>query len=217
MFNNIPVTKVQVTKVKRTKAQVTKVKIKKGRSMPQQKGFTFIEVLIAFAILSTSIVGAVAVQGLATKASVDAVQRVLATSLANDIVQRMRVNVTAVSNQHYNGTYTTFVANSSRNNCRASCTSAQMSGNDLYEWKMAIFGADVSQVDEEQNSRNIGGLLSPTACIEHFEGAVSVVIAWNGREAMSDASSSKSDGSLASSCGTASTKRRQVYIDTFIL
>lgn len=180
----------------------------------KQQGFTFIEMLISFAILATSIVGVVGMQALAKKGSFDAVQRALATSLANDIVQRMRVNTAAVTTNAYVGTYTAFAASTSINRCQnagAPCSSAEIAINDLYEWKMAIFGADVVQ-----SQSNVGGLSSPTACISHLAGAVSVVISWSGRTATTDSADSKAQGSLASTCGTASSQRRQVYIDTFI-
>ena len=180
----------------------------------KQKGFTFIEMLISFAILATSIVGVIGMQALAKKGSFDAVQRALATSLANDIVQRMRLNTAGVTAGTYSGTYSGFEANASMNRCQSIgslCSSAQIAANDLYEWQMAIFGGDVVQSES-----NVGGLITPTACISHIAGAVSVVISWSGRTATTDAAASKTQGSLASTCGSASTSRRQVYIDTFI-
>lgn len=180
----------------------------------KQQGFTFIEMLIAFAVLATSIVGVVGMQALAKKGSFDAVQRSMATSLANDIIQRMRVNTAAVASNTYSNTYTSFTASTSINRCQnaaSPCSSAQIAANDLYEWKMAVFGADVTQT-----TGNVGGLSNPTACISHLAGVVSVVIAWRGRTETSDAASTKTQGSLAASCGTAGTSRRQVYIDTFI-
>ncbi len=180
----------------------------------KQRGFTFVEMLISMAVLAGGIVGVVAMQAVAKKSSFDAQQRALATALANDIVQRMRVNTDGVSNGAYTGTFSSFTANNSLNRCHsaaAPCTSAQIAASDLYEWQMALFGADVTQ-----EAGNVGGLVSPTACISHNAGAVSVVVAWMGRTETSDAAASKAEGTLAASCGSESAKRRQVYIDTFI-
>ena len=58
----------------------------------KQKGMTFIEVLIALVIMVTGILGAVAMQATAKKGSFDAMQRSLASSLAQDIIERMRSN-----------------------------------------------------------------------------------------------------------------------------
>ena len=57
-----------------------------------KNGFTFIEVLIAMFILVTGILGAVAMQATAKKASFDAMQRSLASALAKDVIERMRSN-----------------------------------------------------------------------------------------------------------------------------
>lgn len=179
-----------------------------------QRGFTFIEMLIAMAVLATSIVGVVGMQALAKKSSFDATQRVIATSLANDIVQRMRVNIDAVTAGSYSGTYSSFSTDTSLNRCTSvatPCSSAQIAANDLYEWKLAMFGADIST-----SSGNVGGLSSPTGCITYASGVVNVVISWQGRTKTTDAAASKADTSLAAGCGTATDTRRQVAIDTFI-
>ena len=59
-----------------------------------QRGFTLIEVLIAFIILSFGLLGAVALQAKAKQASFDSMQRAAAVALGNDIVQRIRANDT---------------------------------------------------------------------------------------------------------------------------
>ena len=53
---------------------------------------TFIEVLIALVILIMGILGAVAMQATAKKGSFDAMQRSVASALAQDIIERMRGN-----------------------------------------------------------------------------------------------------------------------------
>lgn len=179
-----------------------------------QRGFTFVEMLIAMAVLATSIVGVVGMQALAKKSSFDATQRAVATSLANDIVQRMRVNVDAVAAGSYSGTYSSFTADSSVNRCNSAgspCSSGQIAANDLYEWKMAMFGADITN-----SSANVGGLSSPTGCISYVSGVVTVVVSWQGRTASSDGAAKKASDSLAAGCGTAGDSRRLVVIDTFI-
>ena len=76
---------------------------------------------------------------------------------------------------------------------------------------MALFGGDVVN-----DQTNVGGLVSPTACISYASGEVSVVVTWQGRNKTSDAASSKTSGTLAANCGTASDYRRIVYLDTFV-
>ncbi len=55
-----------------------------------QTGLTFVEVLIALFIIVTGILGAVAMQATAKQSSFDAMQRSLASSLAEDLIARMR-------------------------------------------------------------------------------------------------------------------------------
>ena len=182
--------------------------------LSNQSGFTFLEMLISFAVLATSIVGVVGMQALAKKSSFDAQQRVLATALANDITERMRVNTQGVVDGFYSGTHSSFATDDNLNRCTSTatpCNGSQIAANDLYEWKMSLFGADV--VNGESN---IGGLISPVACISYALGEVSVVVTWNGRNKSTDAAESKADGSLAANCGTASDYRRIVYLDTFL-
>ena len=182
--------------------------------LSRQAGFTFLEMLIALAILATSIVGVVGMQALAKKSAFDAQQRVLATALANDIAERMRVNTQGVIDGFYSGTHSSFTSDTGLNRCinaATPCNAAQIAANDLYEWKMALFGADV--VNDEAN---VGGLVSPIACISYAAGEVAVVVTWQGRTKSSDAVSSKAQGSLAANCGTASDSRRIVYLDTFV-
>ena len=67
-------------------------------SLPRQqanKGFTLIEVLVAFIVLTVGLLGTVALQTTAKQASYDANQRSAALALANDIVERIRANDTA--------------------------------------------------------------------------------------------------------------------------
>ena len=74
-----------------------------SRKKTQQCGMTFIEVLIALVIMVTGILGAVAMQATAKKGSFDAMQRALASALAQDIIERMRSN-DATTLANYAGT-----------------------------------------------------------------------------------------------------------------
>ncbi|NQZ81813.1 MAG: type IV pilus modification protein PilV [Colwellia sp.] len=172
----------------------------------KNKGMTLIEVLIAMFILVTGILGAVAMQASAKKGSFDAMQRSVASALAQDIIERMRSNdATALAG--YAGTDYGVALNSLpgiRCNTTATlCTPAEMLINDQYEWEMALIGADVMQGTDK-----VAGLSGARACISHAANAVTVVISWQGRTAISD--------SQKDTCGTAGTKRRQVIVGAFI-
>lgn len=179
----------------------------------KQKGMTFIEVLVAMVILVTGILGAVAMQASAKKGSFDAMQRSLASALAQDIIERMRSNSSNPNVlETYEGTYGA-AANAVpalRCNTPATlCTSAQMVTNDIYEWELNLLGADVVN-----GAQNTGGLLGAIGCITHTNNAVTVVISWQGREAIADGAANNS--ALARACGTSTNKRRQISVDAFI-
>ena len=175
-------------------------------------GMTFIEVLIALFILVTGIIGAVATQASAKKGSFDAMQRSLASSLAQDIIERMRNNQSSGAFlENYEGTYGAgSSAPASRCNTAASlCTPLEMVANALYEWEQTLLGSEV-----KSGSNNHGGLLGATGCISHNNNSVTVVVSWEGRFESTDAGAANI--AFASSCGTSSKKRRQVVIQAFI-
>ncbi len=176
-------------------------------------GLTFIEVLVALVIIVTGILGAIAMQASAKKGAFDSMQRSLASSLAQDIVERMRSNS---SNPNilelYEGTYGAALnaLPSPRCNSNATlCTPTQLVASDLYEWELSLMGADVTQ-----NASNRGGLVGARGCIQHAANAVIVVISWEGREGIADGGASNSD--FAKSCGTSGSKRRQIAVEAFV-
>lgn len=187
-----------------------------------QSGFSFIEVLIAFLVLATGLVGAVAMQAVAKKSSFDAQQRSIAISLASDILNRIKANPSQLANYiaSDNADGDTHGLPSTRcNGSSGNCSAAQLLANDLYEWEQSLVGADT-----KKSSKNIGGLASPIGCIldpSTSTNDIAIVISWTGRNELSDAGSANSTGdnsiSDASSCGADSDKsRRQVAIRTVI-
>jgi len=176
-----------------------------------QRGMTFLEVLIALVIMVTGILGAVAMQATAKQASFDAMQRSLASSLAQDIIARMRANDVAVlaGYEALNYGAGTFVA-SEPNRCNqvaVNCSSALMLANDQYEWELAIMGGDVTVgVDK----KSVGGLVGGKGCIIRNGNSLSVVVSWQGRTEIKD-------NKKVDTCGTSGKKRRQVVVEAFII
>ncbi|WP_448211398.1 type IV pilus modification protein PilV [Colwellia sp. MEBiC06753] len=172
-------------------------------------GMTFIEVLIALFILVTGILGAVAMQASAKKGSFDAMQRSLASSLAQDMIERMRNNqALAIANSYDGNDFGVTLDGLPANRCNSQanvCTPAEVATNDLYEWEMALMGANVTA-----GGKNQGGLLDARGCISTpgVDGAVTIVISWQGREETKDANKD--------ACGTAGKSRRQFILEAFI-
>lgn len=172
-------------------------------------GMSLIEVMVAMVILATGILGAVAMQASAKKSSFDAMQRSLASSLAQDIIERMRSNsANSTVLALYDGTYGAVALTAPSNRCNTAanlCTSAQLATNDLFEWSQLIRGADAMK-----GTSNAGGLVEGIGCITATGQVVTIVITWKGRTETQDART----GSCGSS--TADKQRRQLSMTTFL-
>ena len=178
------------------------------RSAAKQKGMTFIEVLIALVIMVTGILGAVAMQATAKQSSFDAMQRSLASSLAQDILERMRSNNSANLNG-YAGTYGADDPGAAPapacNTSGTLCPPAQLMATDLHQWTQSLRGADVTLA-----GNNVGGLTDGRGCITEANNAVTITITWQSK-------AQTVDGGLDAACGTSNSKRRQVSIAAFII
>ena len=116
-----------------------------------KNGFTFIEVLVALFILVTGILGAVAMQASAKKGSFDAMQRSVASALAQDIIERMRSNDASVLADYARSNYGEALNSVPTKRCNTLaqlCNATEMSINDQYEWEMSLMGADVVNDDK---------------------------------------------------------------------
>lgn len=191
-----------------------------------QKGIGLIEVLIALLVLAVGILGLVGMQLNAKRAGFEATQRSVATSLARDILERMRSNPTqldvyaaAATNldvDAYTGTAGTDCT------ATAGCTPAELAAWDMWDWIKMIQG------DRTRLSGNpVGGLLNPVLCLYNDSGQVTVVIAWRGANEIDQTALDDPSGLGLGECGdgkfdatgaSANTDglRRQLTMTTFI-
>jgi type IV pilus assembly protein PilV len=185
------------------------------RKIQQQNGMTFIEVLIALVILVTGILGAVALQAVAKKSSFDSMQRSLASSLAQDIIERMRGGNSNLLNRYTVGSPFGAGGAGTQIDCAVllpiGCTSAQVASNDLYEWEQTLIGSGTKNV-----TSNIGGLVNGVGCINVVGNRVSVTISWQGRTDVADGGNSATGNATCDVSGKGK-KRRQVVVSAFIL
>lgn len=174
-----------------------------------QRGFTLIEVLIAFIILSFGLLGAVALQAKAKQASFDSMQRAAAVALGNDIVQRIRANDTPQIASLYTQTFNSEALTKTSQTCFTStCSAAQVAALDLEQWKRAIKARE-----------NTGSLDDATVCIAATAVAgtggkafnLEVVVSWQGRQ---EFNANSTTGDIK--CGTADKKRRLVVLTSYI-
>ncbi len=98
------------------------------------KGFTLIEVLVAMLVIAIGVLGVAALQFQALKYNHDAYLRSQINVLANDIIDRIRINNANVAD--YAGNY---VIGSTTPGCNE--TSAPAAANDLNCWRTAVNNA----------------------------------------------------------------------------
>ena len=167
-----------------------------------QRGFSLIEVLVALVILVIGLIGIFNLHIVAKRGSFESFQETQASYLANDMINRIKLNRTQMS--LYADTYSS-VTSSPTPNCKGAnlCTPSQLVLADKYEWKQAIFGES-----EKVDGKAVGGLDTPTGCVIVAGNVVTVSLAWKGISSTSDA---------GGNCGTASTRRRVYSIQTVIM
>jgi type IV pilus assembly protein PilV len=179
-------------------------------------------------VLSVGLVSIAGLQLSSKRSNFEAVQRYTATTLAQDVVERMRADPQALDY------YTNFGAgrvgaNALTGNTIAAitcagaavtCTEDQLAQYDLYEFEQALTG-----VTEQQGGQNTGGLTLPMACIigpNGGSGNYRVAIAWRGLTRLSNPTisacgqgSGRYDDAAAGAAGN-DVYRRLLVIDTYI-
>lgn len=173
----------------------------------KEQGFTLIEVLVTLIILATGLLGVVSMQVQAKKSSFDAMQRSIASSLAQNIIERIKdtgyatiVNYT--SNSPYGSGMSAIIV--SCNTEKSPCNAQQMAKYHTYHWEQALIGANV-----RNEGVNVGGLINAVGCIEQHGHNVMVTISWRGKDKMTAANKTNH-------CGDDSPFRRQVLVASFI-
>ena len=183
----------------------------------RQSGFTLLEVLIAFMVLSFGLLGAVALQAQAKKASFDSLQRSAAISLGEDIMHRIRANDvnngvdTLVS--LYNGEFDSTDSPTPINNCyTGACTATQMAATDIENWKAAIRARqNTGALDDTHVCINITSVSNSGT--EGFD--VNVIITWRGRQSFT--ASAETEAIVCGEYGNDNDRRRLVQLRSFVL
>ncbi len=191
----------------------------------RQSGFTLLEVLVAFLILSIGLLGVVGLMVNSKVSQHQAVQRTRAVELADAMIERVRINPAAIAtyNIGLNPVGPLSPSGQPRSepspNCSSSpCTPVQLAAHDLWAWEQALQGRTATVAGEAAD-----GLVSPRGCIVFTPaaprtrtGQLSVIIQWRG---LVDTSDALEEGE--SVCGGVSDGdegyRRQVAVNTFVV
>lgn len=175
----------------------------------RESGATLLEVLVALVVLSLGCIVAAGLQATSQKTNHDAQQRLIATFLVNDIIEKMRTNPQGLASYATAGLNATNITSAPAKTCKKAtpCSAIELATLDLWEWQQAMTGFSV-----KTGTTNVGGLIQPTGCIAVNGGSVRVTLSWFGIDALSDTGAE----SGVSTCGPASANRRQVFVNTFI-
>ncbi|WP_157976792.1 type IV pilus modification protein PilV [Parahaliea mediterranea] len=196
-----------------------------GKSCVKQHGLTLIEVLAAFVILSIGLLGIVSLQALSKASQHQAMQRTRAVALADDMLERIRINPEGVVTYFANGNALgggsiTTIPSPDCNT--AACTPAEMARYDRWLWEQMLDGAAVTYI-EDSNSVNAGGLINPQGCVDFDavagstrSGMVRVIVQWRGLEETSDATQA-GDTVCGGAAAGADAWRRQVIVSSYVV
>jgi type IV pilus assembly protein PilV len=151
-----------------------------------QAGVTLIEVMVSILVLSIGALGLAGLQISAKRAGYEAVQRTDASFLAMDIMERMRANPSVLVSYATPGVgEASGTALGEPGACTAegmACLPAGIKLRDMWDWEQALNGASATSTA----GKNTGGLLNPIGCISFDGRIVTVQIAWEGFETLSD-------------------------------
>lgn len=168
-------------------------------SVRQQRGFTLVEVMVTVFVVAVGLLAAAALQAVAKKAAVDAMQRTTASVLAQDIIERIRSNASQVAAYAAQGAALKVAPTAS--DCAATpCTAAELVSYDLARWVDGLAGA-AELIAEDGSNVASGGLRSPIGCIRENGRSIEVVIAWRGLTAITEAETSDTADPTSDACG----------------
>lgn len=197
------------------------------------RGFTLIEILIAFFVLSVGLVGVAALQGLSKASQHQAIQRTRAVALADMAVEMIRNNPPGVAaydtgNTALGSNGGTIGTEPSPNCITAPCTPAQLAAHDLWAWEQALLGEGVTITNPDSSTTAVSGLIQARGCIDFTPqataaggalartGQVNVRVQWRGLEETSDGVTQAGDFCAGAAIGT-DPLRRMVAIGTYIV
>jgi type IV pilus assembly protein PilV len=141
------------------------MKINTGFRHRQNRGVTFVELLVAVVVLSIGVLGVAALQAISLQQNRSALFRAEANQLANDMLDRIRANPSVI--------YTPVLidaAPASANNCyTTNCSVVQMAVFDISSWKCQLNSNDV-----DDNVYSVCTMLGITSSLPEGAGAVSL-------------------------------------------
>lgn len=182
----------------------------------RESGVTLIEVMISLLVISVGLLAIASLQLLSKHSNYDAAQRTTAAQLADDLMERMRANSSALID-YLDATPLgggSIAAPGTVCEGAVVCTADELANYDLWQWEQQLDGSLVTL-----DGQAMGGLVSPMACISGpgfgGTGTYSVAIAWRGlTEATNPITDACGEGS--GNFGANDAYRRVLVMRTFI-
>ena len=193
-----------------------------------QRGFTLIEALIAFVILSVGLLGIVSLQAMAKTSQHLAIQHTRAVTIADAIVERIRVNPGGIDIYNIGAGNAVGVSPMTEPSldCREeadACDADDIAAYDLWAWEQALLGAGATIA-----GANTAGLIEPRGCIvfnpapgRARTGQLTVIVQWRGLHESYDAVQGgetvcEDSSDPAAAAGT-DNFRRKVVTNTYVV
>lgn len=189
-----------------------------------QRGFSMIEVLVAFAVLSIGMLGIAAMLLSGQRSSQASFDRTQAVAMASDMLERILANpggaaayATGLGSNALGGGRLT-----EPDECDATeCTVAETVARDRWDWERRLDGASVS-VGVGEDANPVGGLIQARGCIDFIpnddmenSGRIRVIVNWLGLSEISGL------GAANEGCGVVADAdagfRRQVVLETIVV
>ncbi|GAA4874028.1 type IV pilus modification protein PilV [Ferrimonas pelagia] len=181
----------------------------------QQGGMTLIEVIIAAVILSIGLLGVFQLHIVAKRGSYEAFYYAQAAAMANDVLERMRMN-SRLMDQYAGSQYGEGAHTLPEKSCGMAagvvsrCSDTEMMLWDKYQWDRLLAGhAELS------GEERLGAPQDAVGCIFVSGAEVEVIVSWQGLQGTSDGAAQNS--LQAQSCGVATPYRRQFTATTMMI
>jgi type IV pilus assembly protein PilV len=143
------------------------------------------EVLISLFVVAIGMLGNATLQVSSKRMNLEARERTTATHIAQDLLERMRVNGRSLAIYTNDGAGVVLDGTSlAAVNCDAACTEEQMADYDLYLSELAVQG-----ISTRIGTSSVAGLTAPTICVDGpagGSGIYTVSIAWRSRTQLSN-------------------------------
>jgi len=157
-----------------------------------QRGFSLIEALVAFMLLSVGMLGVASLQSISLQSGQTAALRTVAVVKAGEILDRIRANPTQI-----NGYAVSTAGSGTDNGCNSGtvCTAGELAADDIYNWKQSLKDALPNNVNTTASivvtPPGLGGALTN----------VLVTVNWQERNLDSAGMSNQSYSIESSMCG----------------